>query len=179
MIRLSVIISLLAAAFWVAGTNNPWLLISSLPAGFFIYLFAWKSLAKSMRALIPVTVFIVLLSSLQWLYQGFHFEFSAKILTVFFLTTSSFRLVPWDSCGNVLHPGSKLAVTVLYLLFMRHFALILAVESRRLLTARSRSIFKPYGRWSFRSLASALGSLFLRAMNRAERFYAAQILKGF
>ena len=112
------------------------------------------------------------------LHQGFHLVVAAKILVVYWLSSSAIRLIPWNDFGYILHPGSKLAPFALYLLFIRHFSLILAGEARRLLTARSRSVFRSYGRWSFRSLTAALASLFMRAMNRAERFYAAQLLKG-
>jgi hypothetical protein len=179
MTVICLIIALLVAAVFVAFTHSEWLLLSALPASLILNIIAWKSFAKSMRALIPVTVFVALISALQWFHQGIHFEIAVKILVVYWLTASAFRLIPWKSFGNILRPGSPFAVPTLYLLFMRHFALILAGESKRLLTARSRSVFRSCGRWSFRSLIAALGSLFLRAMNRAERFYAAQLLKGF
>ena len=178
MICLFLVASLLSAAVFVALTHHAWVLIGALPVSFILNIIAWKSIAKSMRALLPVAVFIAVLSSLQWLYRGFDPEVAAKTLAVFWLATSAFRLLPWSRLVAAIRPGSRLAAPILYLLFMRHFALILSGESRRLLTARSRTVFRPYGRWSFRSLASAVGSLFLRAMNRAERFYAAQILKG-
>ncbi len=178
MIRLSLVISLLAAAAIVAFTHHVWLVIGALPASYGLSIFAWKSAKKSMRALLPITIFVAVLSLIQWLYHEFHYEVVAKTLAVFWLTASAFRFMPWNRFGDGIRPGSRLTAPILYLLFIRHFALILSGESKRLLTARSRTVFKPCGRWSFRSLISALGSLFLRAMNRAERFYAAQMLKG-
>ena len=178
MIRLALVISLLVAAVFVAFTHHEWLLVGALPASFGLSIIAWKSAAKSVRALLPITIFIVASSLIQWLYHELNLEVAAKTLAVFWLTASAFRFIPWNKLPDAVRPGSWLATPVLYLLFIRHFALILSSESKRLLTARSRAVFKPYGRWSFKSLASAVGSLFLRAMNRAERFYAAHMLKG-
>lgn len=178
MIRLLLVISLLAAAVIVAFTHHSWLLIGALPVSFGLSLIAWKSVSKSMRAMLPIAVFVVALSFIQWLNHAFNPEVAAKTLAVFWLTASAFRLIPWNQFGGAIRPGSWPATPMLYLLFIRHFAHILSGESRRILTARSRTVFRQFGRWTFRSLVSALGSLFLRAMNRAERFYAAQMLKG-
>ncbi len=179
MIRLSLIISLLAMAAFIAFTHHVWILVSALPIGFGFSIIAWKSVIKALRALLPITIFVLALVLVQWLYHEPDLEVAAKTMAVFWLTASAFRLIPWSQFGNALRPGSRLSAPLLYLLFIRHFALILIGESRRLLTARSRTVFKPYGRWSFRSTVSALAALFLRSMNRAERFYAAQMLKGF
>ena len=178
MMRLLLVISLMTAAAVVAFTHHVWLLIGALPVGFALSIIAWKSAAKSMRALLPVTIFVLALGLVQWIFHEPDLQVAAKTLAVFWLTASAFRFIPWNRFGNVFYPGSRMMAPLLYLLFIRHFALILSGESRRLLTARSRTVFRPYGRWSFRSIVSALASLFLRAMNRAERFYAAQILKG-
>jgi energy-coupling factor transporter transmembrane protein EcfT len=68
---------------------------------------------------------------------------------------------------------------VLFALFIRHFAMIFASESRRVLQARSLGISRTYGRGWFRSLVAALVALIGRSLSRAERFYAAQSLRGF
>jgi hypothetical protein len=179
MIRLCLIFSLLIAAIVAAWSPLVWVVICALPAGLILNILAWKSAAKSVRAMLPITIFIIVLASLQWLFQGFRPGTAAKTLAVFWLTASAFRLVPWSCLVHSIRPGSCISAFMLYMLFIRHFALVLASESRRVLTARSRAVLKPYGSWFFRSLTAALVSLFLRAVNRAERFYAAQILKGF
>jgi hypothetical protein len=179
MTRLFVIIFLLLAAVAVAWSTQLWVLICALPGGLILNILVWKSAAQSLRAMLPVAIFVAVLASLQWLYQGIRFETAAKTLAVFWLTASAFRMIPWNRLANFIRPGSPISAIILYMLFIRHFALILVGESRRVLTARSRAVLRPYGSWSFRSLSAALISLFLRAINRAERFYAAQILKGF
>lgn len=179
MIRLLLVITLLAAAAMVAFTHHVWILAGALPLSFGLNIIVWKSVVKSLRALLPITIFVLAIGLIQWIYHEPDLEIAAKTLAVFWLTASAFRLIPWSQSGNAFRTGSRLSASLLYLLFIRHFALIFAEESKRLLTARSRTVFKPYGRWSFRSIVSAIASLFLRAMNRAERFYAAQMLKGF
>lgn len=178
MIRLSLVFSLLVAAAIVAFTQYVWILVGALPVSFALCIIVWKSVTKALRALLPITIFVLALGLVQWLFHELDLEVAAKTLAIFCLTASAFRLIPWSQSGNAFRPGSQLSASVLYLLFIRHFALILTEESKRLLTARSRTVFKPHGRWSFRSIVSALAALFLRAMNRAERFYAAQMLKG-
>ncbi len=179
MIRLSLPITLLLAAIIVALIHNMALIISALAASFLLNIFACKSVTKFLRATIPVAVFVAALALMQWLYHGFHPATAAKTLAVFWLIASAFRLTPWNLYTDTMGPGSRLSAPILYLLFVRHFSWILAGESRRLLIARSRVVCRSFGRWSFRSLAAALVSLFLRTITRAERFYAAQILKGF
>jgi energy-coupling factor transporter transmembrane protein EcfT len=179
MIRLSLIIFLLIISVAIAFTNRGWLVISALPAGLILNMIVWKSVVKSVRAMLPITVFIAVLASLQWLYQGFRPAVLAKTLAVFWFTASAFRLISWNHLSDHMYPGSQLSMFILYMMFIRHFFLILTGESKRVLSARSRAVFKSWGGWSFRSLAAALVSLFVRSMNRAERFYAAQMLKGF
>jgi hypothetical protein len=179
MMRLSLIIALLTAALIVAWTQNVWLTAGGFIAGFFLNILVWKNVGKAMRALAPVAVFAAALALLQWFYDGFHPAVAAKTVAVFWLTASAFRLTPWNHLADAIRPASRSFALTLYLLFIRHFALILAGEFKRVFTARSCAVPRPYGRWFFRSLAAALVSLFLRAITRAERFYAAQILKGF
>jgi hypothetical protein len=131
-----------------------------------------------MRATLPVTLFALIITLLQLLWRQLDVTIAAKTLAVFWFSTTAFRLVPWPRLVGAIHPGSRFSALVLYLLFIRHFACILTSESRRLFNARSYSIVNPHGRWAFRSLAAALVMLFLRVMIRAERFYAAQLLKG-
>jgi len=168
----------LTAAVAVAFTLNTLWIISALLAGFLLHILAWRSLLKSLRATLPVALFALVITLLQLLWHQLDLTIAAKTLAVFWFSATAFRLVPWPSLAGAIHPGSRLSALALYLLFIRHFAFILTSESRRLFNARSYSVVKPHGRWAFRSLAAALVTLFLRAMIRAERFYAAQLLKG-
>jgi hypothetical protein len=66
----------------------------------------------------------------------------------------------------------------LFALFVRHFAWVLLAEARRALTARAISVPNRYGAGWFHSLVHAVSAIFTRSLVRAERFYAAQWLRG-
>jgi hypothetical protein len=168
----------LSAAVAVAFMRNIGWVIAALPLSFLINISSWRSLSKAMRAMLPITLFVLTLVLLQWLYGRLEPMVAAKTLTVFWLTTAAFHWVPWSGLAGAIRPGSRASAFVLYLLFVRHFASILVVEAGRLLHARSRAVPKAYGHWAFRSLAAGLVSLFVRAAIRAERFYSALLLKG-
>jgi len=169
----------LSAAVAVAFMRNTGWVTASLPVGLVLNISSRRSISKAMRAMLPVALFVLTLILLQWLYRRPEPLVAAKTLAVFWLTTAAFRWVPWSGLAGAIRPGSRASAFILYLLFVRHFASILVVEAGRLLRARSRAVQKPYGHWAFRSLASALVSLFVRAATRAERFYSALLLKGF
>lgn len=73
---------------------------------------------------------------------------------------------------------SRMWAPALLFFFVRHFLLILGQEARRALVARSLAARRLYGAGGFSSLVWALVSLLGRALARAERFYAAQWLRG-
>lgn len=169
----------LSAAVAVAFMHNIGWVIAALPVSLVLNISSWRSISKAMRAMLPVALFVLTLILLQWLYRRPEPMVAAKTLAVFWLTTAAFRWVPWSGFAGAIRPGSRASAFILYLLFVRHFASILAVEAGRLLHARSRAVPKACGHWAFRSLAAALVSLFVRTAIRSERFYAALLLKGF
>jgi hypothetical protein len=168
----------LSAAVAVAFMRDITWVIAALPVSLALNISSWRSISKAKRAMLPVALFVLTLIWLQWLYRRPEPMVAAKTLAVFWLTTAAFRRVPRSGFAGAIRPGSRTSAFILYLLFLRHFASILAVEAGRLLHARSRAVPKPYGHWAFRSLAAALVSLLVRAATRAERFYAALLLKG-
>ena len=101
-----------------------------------------------------------------------------KTILVFAVATTVVRFLPWGRFLFRVRPSSALHLVSLFALFVRHFAWILAAEGKRAFTVRALVVPKPYGPGSFRSLAFAVSSFFSRALTRAERFYAAQLLRG-
>ena len=99
-------------------------------------------------------------------------------VAVFLVSTAAFQMAPWRSAIFAVRPGSRLYNAVLFGLFVRHFAAILETESRRVLTARRLCISRKWGPGWLRSLAFALAALITRSLVRAERFYAAQRVRG-
>jgi hypothetical protein len=90
----------------------------------------------------------------------------------------AFGYFPWLWLGRRALGGVGLRA-VLFLVFTRHFALILLAETRQAYIAWRTSTPRTFGPGAFRSLAWATARIFERALARAERFYAARVLEGF
>ncbi len=169
---------LIAAAVGAALTSNlPWLLAAT-GAGLALRLFLWKSIDKALRSALPIVAFAAILVVLQWLSHAQARTLPLNALAVFLLSTAGFRLFPWTRFVSARRAQSKAFTPMLFVLFVRHFASIFSQEASRVFQARGLCITRPWGRGAFRSLAAAAVAVFSRALARAERFYAAQLLRG-
>jgi len=178
ILRLVGVLLLLAAAAVAALIANPhWLLIAVL-LGLLLRAVAWRSFRRSLRATVPIVMFAGFLALMQWASSTPVSSLPLKTIAVFLFSTTAFRILPWSPIISAARPGSVLFGLVLFALFVRHFSAIFAKESQRVLQARSLCVSRPWGRGSFRSLAAAVAALFGRSLVRAERFYAAQLLRG-
>jgi hypothetical protein len=133
---------------------------------------------RLLAASLPILVFAATLVALQAWAGAVDLAIPLRAMAVFLLTTTAARVAPWEWAAGRLSPAGRLYAVGLFLLFVRHFTAILAEESRRTLRARALlapALLRPAG---FSSLAHALASIFRRALVRAERFYAAQLLNG-
>jgi hypothetical protein len=129
-------------------------------------------------SLAPISLSAAALALLQWAAGMPVTWLWLKTILVFLVTTAVVRLLPWNRWVFQVRQGTWLFWVALYALFVRHFAGVLLVEGRRALTARALSVPNRYGAGSFGSLAHAVSALFTRALTRAERFYAAQLVRG-
>ncbi len=153
-------------------------LLGALAVGLLIRRLAWGGWRPSLPALVPIAVFALVLAGLQWIARMPVTLLALKVVVVFLFSTSAFRLFPWTDLTSALGSRGRLRTPVLLALFTRHFAQILLVEATRVFRARSLCVRRPFGRASFSSLVWVLVSLFSRSISRAERFYAAQLLRG-
>lgn len=169
---------LLGAAVAVSMTDNWVLLALALPAALVSHALAWKNLSRSLYAALPVVLFAAALVLLQVLARVPVTNLAARTVAIFLFTSAAFKTLPWASSLARVEPGSRSFALALYALFIRHFFSILSSETLRLFRARGLSISRPYGKGSFRSLVAALAAFFSRSLVRAERFYAAQLLRG-
>ncbi|MGO9642085.1 MAG: hypothetical protein ACLP1Y_12370 [Candidatus Acidiferrales bacterium] len=136
-----------------------------------------RSLRLAVHKLVPVIGFALIVTLLQWWggrkapLLGLQSLFVFQLLSVFlFLFAPRGLALP--------ERGSPLYRIVLYLLFVRHFAAILAGEVHRTLRAHGMAVQRRFGPQAMHSLVHALTSVFGRCLTRAERFYAAQWLRG-
>lgn len=129
-------------------------------------------------ASLPVVLFGVVLVVLQWIAGGVDLRLPLRVMAIFALSTALFRLIPLPGLRR-LEPGARLRTPFLFLLFVRHFSLVLMTEVKRTFQARALCIHSNFGRGGFYSLVCATAAVFRRSLDRAERFYAARLIGGF
>ena len=171
-------ILLLGTAVTIPLAGDYRLLTLALPCGLAAHTLAWRNLSKSLHATVPVVFFAATLVLFQVITRMPVTTLAAQTVAIFLFVSAAFRIVPWAASLAGVGPRSRFFALALYALFTRHFFVILTSEALRLFRARALCISRPYGKGSFRSLVSALASLFSRSLLRADRFYAAQLMRG-
>lgn len=133
---------------------------------------------RTLKMTLPLVLFAAFLAGMQALAGTFTPVLALRTVAVFLLSTAAFALFPWQGMAARVHPRSRLFPAVLFLLTLRHFALVLGAEARRIFAARKLAAPRRYGPGWWRSLAGALAGVFRLSLARAERFYAALWLRG-
>ena len=137
-----------------------------------------RRLARLLLPLVPITLFAAGLAFLQWVGGMPVTWLWLKTIAVFLAVTVIVRALPWDRWLFRVRHGSRLYHAALFALFVRHFAAVLVEEARRALTAHALAAPGRYRAGWFGSLAHSTGGLLTRSLVRAERFHAAQSLRG-
>jgi hypothetical protein len=169
---------LLAAAFATPFVRAPILLAGVVLCAFGFHAALSGGVRAPLRMAAPVSVFAGVVGLLQWLSGHGVTVLPMQTVAVCLLVTAAARLARWRIGASFCRPHTRLFSLVLFALFIRHFAAVLAVETRRTLQARALCVPNRYGRAAFSSLVCAVAALFARSLARAERFYAAQRLQG-
>ena len=172
-IAIACLLGIFAAIAFLAW---PVLLVVTLVA-FVLHALLLRSLRLAVHKLVPIFGFALIVTLLQWFGGRKPPLLGLQTLFVFqWLSVSLFLFVP----QGLPLPGrsSPFYRVVLYLLFVRHFAAILAGEVHRTIRAHGMAVQRRFGPQAMQSLAHALTSVFGRCLTRAERFYAAQWLRG-
>lgn len=133
---------------------------------------------KRLISFVPILLFAGLLALMQWISGMSVTSLWWKTILICGAAAVLGRLLPWRRWAMTSRRGSALYAASLFAIIVGHFAGVLLQEGRRALTARSLGIGRRYGPGWFRSLVFAVNSLFVRAAVRAERFYAAQLVRG-
>lgn len=128
-------------------------------------------------SLLPIGAFAAGLALLELVSNGVASWLPVRTVVVFLWLTSASRLWPWTDLLGRAH-GSVFWTPVLFALVTRHFVHVLSAETVRVLRARSLQVPRRFGPGAFRALGWALIAIVLRSWGRAERFYAAQRLRG-
>ncbi len=147
-----------------------------------VALIAHAALSRSLRQagarMAPVLLFSAVLAGAEWLAGGVATTVPLKAFAVCLLASSGARALPLDAVLRAIAPGSPFFRAALFFLLVRHFERILVEEITRLLRARALAAPRRFGAGWMPSLAFAAASVFSRTLERAERFYACQLLRG-
>lgn len=166
----------LAAALAAGLVRDGVLLATSGVAALAIRPFAFHGRATWL-SLLPIGAFAAGLALLDLASNGVPSSLAVRTVVVFLWLTAGSRLMPWtDLLGRAC--GSMFWTPALFVLVTRHFVQVLSGETVRVFRARSLQVPRRFGPGAFRALAWALVAVVLRSWGRAERFYAAQRLRG-
>lgn len=170
--------ALLALAILLLSSDSL-VVVSVLAAiGLVIRLSAAASWRTALLTIWPVVLFASLLALLGWAGGHPSAMLPLKTIGLFLLVISAVNLVPWAEATSRLVSHPAIRVPVLTALITRHFVLVLGGEARRVMIAHRVSAPNRWRRGWFRSLGWALVGLFRQSLARAERFYAAQLVRG-
>jgi len=137
-----------------------------------------RGLRAVLPTFLPVALFASTLALLQQINGTTDVAVPIRTVTVYLLLSAAGSLAPWEWIAAGISPRTRWYHTGLFLLFVRHFAIVLMAETRRTLQARTLAAPRLFGPGGAGALAQAVASIFRRSLLRAERFYAAQTLNG-
>ncbi len=169
---------LLVATFLLAFTTRTDALLMALATGFLLFWATRRPLGRALLAAMPVAVTAVLYYLLQLLAGSTAIMLPLKMLVVFLYLSTVLRIFPWDVALSRSRPGSHGFQALLYIHFIGHFVHVFGEETLRVLRAWKWSSRGARGSVRLRALRGTLSGLFLRSLGRAERFYAAQLVRG-
>jgi hypothetical protein len=127
---------------------------------------------------VPIVLFAAVLAVLQLASTGTVSMLPVKTVVVFLLLGAAWRAWPFANALEGVRLGSRLWTGVLFILVTRHFIEILQTEAVRVFRAWALRVPCRFGPLGFRSLSWAVVAIVVRCWVRAERFYAAQRLRG-
>lgn len=125
----------------------------------------------------PVVVFAIALALMQRI-AGAWTWLPAQTVALYAAVRLLVLALPRQWFSSLPERRSRMWTPALFFFFVRHFLSILGQEARRVLIARSLALTRPYGPGSCGSILWSVASIFRRSLTRAERFYAAQWLRG-
>ena len=167
----------LAAAIVAATTPTPGVLAACGVVAVFARLLA-RPRGRIWLSSLPIVLFATVLAALQLASTGTVSMLPAKAVVVFLLLNAVWRAWPFVNALDGVRPGSRLWTWVLFILVTRHFIEILQTEAVRVFRAWALRVPRRFGPLGFRSLSWAVVAIVVRCWVRAERFYAAQRLRG-
>lgn len=166
----------LAVCLALAAEENT--LLIGTGTGFLLFWTTRRSLSRALLAAMPVAVTAFAYYVLQALAGNTAIVLPLKMVAVFLWLSAALRVLPWETALSWPRPGSPGFHAVLYIHFVGHFLHILGDETLRALRAWAWSSRGAPRTLRIQALRGALSRLALRSIIRAERFYAAQLVRG-
>jgi energy-coupling factor transporter transmembrane protein EcfT len=123
-------------------------------------------------------IFAAAVAAVEWFALRRPPWIAARMLAVAAAGLAASRLVPWTRAARWGLGRKFLRPIALYFLVLGHFLRIFREEIQSLFSAWKLAAGRRRGAAAWRSLACATASLFPRVLRRAERFYAAMLVKG-
>jgi len=161
-----------------AAAGPPPLVWAAFGAGILARALTLKDWRKMALPAIPVALFAAVLALLEYAARREVSMLGLRTLAVFLLSTAAFHSLPGARWALRSPPKSARHRAALFSFFVAHFARILGTEIRRALVAHKLAAPRRGGPGWFGSLTHALAGVLVRSLVRAERFYAAQWLRG-
>lgn len=136
-------------------------------------------IGRALRMAVPLALFCAATAGLQAIAGRVDPWLPVKTFLAFLFGFCLYLCFPWRWLPRLLRPGlARRNVPILFLLYIRHFAAILGEEASRLFRAWRLAVARERGPLGFFSLRCAVAAMLRRTLIRAERFYAAQWLRG-
>lgn len=178
LLRFIFAVALVAGLVFLLAHGGVAWLASSAAAALLVWALVMRDLPRRILSLGPILFFCAVLALLDLIAHRPSSLLPLQAFASYAVLMLSVQLLPWARVARSVSPPSRFFLPVLFLLFVYHFTVILKEETRQLLTAYRLAVPYPFRRGGLRALAYSLDSLFRRCLARAERFYAAQILRG-
>lgn len=135
-------------------------------------------LLKRILLLSPFILGVALINAFQPSTRGTWVGVAVKSSLCLFTVILVSNTTPFSKILRVLQKVRVPALLITTIALMHRYIFVLADEAERMSRARASRTFAPGRRFQWRTLATVVGQLFVRASERAERIYDAMCARG-
>lgn len=180
VVKLTTAVALVAAAVALPRSHAVWLaaIALALLAVAAISRVPWAFLARRMLLLEPLVIGVAVLSLFGPGGVRLFLFLIAKTSLCLFTMLLLANTTPFSDLLRVLRRAHVPALLVTTLSLMYRYLFVLADEALRMKRARMSRTFIPRRTWTWRTSATVISQLFIRASERAERIYDAMCARG-
>jgi hypothetical protein len=177
-LRTSIAVALLLSLIPIIACGSIPCLVSVTAVAFLLHALQVRNLRKCIHQALPILVFCLLVYILGAVAHHASLSLAVRTLASYTVLRLASGVLPTAALSRLVQPNSLFFVPALFLLFTVHFLQIVKSESMRSLLAYRMAAPRLYRSGGLRALVYCLDSLLRQCITRAERFYAAQSLRG-